>query len=321
MRHFARSAVGVVVLCLLCGACQQAGLSEQDKAAIQKAHDEFARMVAAEKPDPAGLVAMYYTDDARVLPPSMPAAGGKDAIVKLFTAMGQAKTFKFGPLAFNGRGDTAFVEASYDLTGAMPVTGELMADKGKFIEVWQKQVDGTWKATRDIWNSDTPLPGLFLPTAAIKADAGSELKSLEWLAGRWMWESEAKVASPFGPAGKSSMGMDCRWFAGGQHLFCTVDGVMPQGVYHDLMVFTYDGDAKAFHGFDIDNTGMATRFGLTVAKNTWAMLYDLKAGGKPFKMRMTLADMTAESCTFKQEMAMGGGAFSVVSEGKARKLK
>jgi hypothetical protein len=39
------------------------------------------------------------------------------------------------------------------------------------------------------------------------------------------------------------------------------------------------------------------------------------------KMRMTLAGMTADSCTFKQEMATGGGPFSVVSEGRAKKLK
>jgi ketosteroid isomerase-like protein len=316
------SVFGVVVLSLVTGACQQtASLSEQDKAAIQKAHDEFARMMTAEKADPAGLVAMYYAADATVLPPNMPAIVGKDAIVAAFTAMGQAKTFKSGPLTITGQGDTAFVEAAYEMTAAAPVTGEVASDKGKYLEVWRKQADGAWKATRDMWSSDAPAPGLLLPTAALKADAGPELKALGWLAGRWAWESEAKVASPFGPAGKSSMAMDCRWFSGGQHLFCTVDGTTPGGVYHDLMVFTHDADAKAYHGFDIDNTGMATQFGIAVAKDTWVFSYDLKAGGKPVKMRMTLADMTADGCSFKQEIAAGGGPFTVTSEGTARKLK
>jgi ketosteroid isomerase-like protein len=322
MQRLVWSVFGFVVLSLLSGACQQAAsLSEQDKAAIQKAHDEFARMVTAEKADPAGLVAMYYATDATALPPNMPVFVGKDAIVSGFTAMGQMKTFKVGPLAITGRGDTAFVEATYEMTGAAPVTGEVMSDKGKFLEVWQKQADGTWKAIRDMWSSDAPLPGLFLPTAAIKADAGAELKALEWLSGRWMWQSEAKVASAFGPAGKASTAMDCRWFSGGQHLFCTVDGSMPGGVYHDLMVFTYDGEAKAYRGFDIDNTGMATQFGVSAGKTAWTFSYDLKAEGKPVKMRMTLADMAADGCTFKQEMAFGGGPFTVFSEGSARKLK
>jgi ketosteroid isomerase-like protein len=322
MRRLVWNVFGVVVLSLLGGACQQAAsLSEQDSAAIQKAHDEFARMVTAEKADPAGLVAMFYADDATAMPPNMPAAVGKDAIVAGFAAMGQAKTFKNGPLTITGSGDTAFVEATYEMSMAAPVTGEVISDKGKYLEVWKKQSDGAWKAVRDMWSSDAPAPGLFLPTAAIMADAGAELKALEWLAGRWMWQSEAKVASAFGPAGKASTAMDCRWFSGGQHLFCTVDGSTPGGVYHDLMVFTYDGEAKAYRGFDIDNTGMATQFGVSPGKAAWTFRYDLKAEGKPVKMRMTLADMTADGCTFRQEMAAGGGPFAVISEGTAKKLK
>jgi ketosteroid isomerase-like protein len=310
----------VVVLGLVSVACQQAALSDQDKAAIQKSHDEFAKMVAAEKADPAGLVAMFYTDDARVLPPNMPAMEGKDAIVKGFTLMGQAKSFTFGPVTITGGGSTAVAEGTYEWVGTVPVTGEAMADKGKYLEVFQKQADGTWKCTHDAWSSNAPPPGIILPTAALKADAGAELKALEWLAGQWQWEGESKVATAFGPAGKSSMGMACRWFAGGQHLFCTVDGMTAAGVYHDLMVFTYDGEAKAYRGFDIDNTGMATQFAIAKATDAWTFNYDLKAGGKSAKMRMTLTDLTADSCSFKTEVAVGGGPFTLTGEGKAKKI-
>jgi ketosteroid isomerase-like protein len=33
-----------------------------------------------------------------------------------------------------------------------------MPDSGKYIEIWRKQSDGTWKLVRDIFNSDLPLP-------------------------------------------------------------------------------------------------------------------------------------------------------------------
>jgi ketosteroid isomerase-like protein len=322
MRRVTWSAFAVVVLSVLTGGCQQAGsVSDQDKAAIQKAHDEFARMFAAEKPDPAGLVAMYYADDATVLPPNMPAANGKDAIIAAFTAMGGVKTFKNGPLTISGSGDMAFVNATFDMTMAVPVTGEVVADKGKYLEVWKKQSDGSWKAIRDMWSSDEPPPGLALPTGGLKADASAELKALDWMAGHWTWEGEAKVASPFGPPGKSTMAMDCRWFSGGQHLFCGLDGSTPGGPYHDLMVYTYDADAKAHRGFDIDSTGMATQFGVSLGKTEWAFTYDLKFGGKPVKMRMTLFDMTADGCRFKQELAAGGGPSTLIMEGSAKKQK
>lgn len=31
-------------------------------------------------------------------------------------------------------------------------------DKGKFVDVWKKQADGSWKAAADVINSDLPAP-------------------------------------------------------------------------------------------------------------------------------------------------------------------
>jgi ketosteroid isomerase-like protein len=33
-----------------------------------------------------------------------------------------------------------------------------MEDRGKLVEVWKKQLDGTWKTVTDIFNSDLPPP-------------------------------------------------------------------------------------------------------------------------------------------------------------------
>ncbi len=167
MRHWMWRVV-VVVVCLLAAACQQGVLSDQDKAAIQKSHDEYAKMVTADKVDPAALAKMYYTDDAQVLPPNMPMVEGQAAIAQLYTALGQAKTFKFGPLTIEGSGGTAWVEGTYELTGPMPGTGEPVSEKGKFIEIWQKQSDESWKASRDMWSADTPPPGLAVAAGALK---------------------------------------------------------------------------------------------------------------------------------------------------------
>jgi ketosteroid isomerase-like protein len=319
MKHWAWSVV-VVASGLLAAACQQGALSDQDKVAIQKAHDEYAKTVIAEKPDMAGLVKMYYTDTARILPPNMPALDGQAAIVQGYTAMGQFKTFKFGPLSIEGQGSTAYVESTWEGTFVSPGGGEPITETGKGLEVMQKQSDGNWKTTRDMWNADAPPPGLLLPTGALKADARAELKQLDWFAGRWSTEAEAKTASPFVPAGKSTFAMNCRWFPGGAHLICASEGTTPDGPYHEVTIYTYDAEAKAYRGFDTDNTGLAAPFGMVYGKGTWTFTYSLKAGGKPITMRMTLFDLSNDGCSFKQEVSTAGGPFTVVGEGKAKKL-
>jgi ketosteroid isomerase-like protein len=36
--------------------------------------------------------------------------------------------------------------------------GKPMTDKGKYLEVWKKQADGTWKCVVDMFNTDLPAP-------------------------------------------------------------------------------------------------------------------------------------------------------------------
>jgi ketosteroid isomerase-like protein len=35
-------------------------------------------------------------------------------------------------------------------------SGKPVNDRGKYVEVWEKQADGKWKCGADIWNSDLP---------------------------------------------------------------------------------------------------------------------------------------------------------------------
>jgi ketosteroid isomerase-like protein len=37
-----------------------------------------------------------------------------------------------------------------------PKNGLAAKDKGKYLTVWKRQMDGTWKIVRDINNSDLP---------------------------------------------------------------------------------------------------------------------------------------------------------------------
>ena len=56
-------------------------------------------------------------------------------------------------------GDWAFERGRYEITLAPKAGDAPMDDTGKYITIYQRQSNGSWKIARDIWNSDQPLPG------------------------------------------------------------------------------------------------------------------------------------------------------------------
>jgi ketosteroid isomerase-like protein len=43
------------------------------------------------------------------------------------------------------------------------VTGKPVNDRGKYLEVWEKNANGSWKCGADIWNSDIPVAAATSP--------------------------------------------------------------------------------------------------------------------------------------------------------------
>jgi len=52
------------------------------------------------------------------------------------------------------------VRGTYFANFTIPGLDAPMEDQGKTLQVWKKQVDGSWKIHRDIWSSNIPIPGL-----------------------------------------------------------------------------------------------------------------------------------------------------------------
>jgi ketosteroid isomerase-like protein len=50
-------------------------------------------------------------------------------------------------------GDMGWVSGTYELT-MNDTGGNPINDRGKYLEVWEKQSDGNWKCRADMWNSD-----------------------------------------------------------------------------------------------------------------------------------------------------------------------
>ena len=97
----------------------------------------------------------YWTDDATLLPPDMPAIKGKAAIREYVTAAFAIPGFNISwqsdELTVAGNGELAYQLATNQVT-APDSTGALHTTTGKAVVVWRKESDGAWRVVVDAWN-------------------------------------------------------------------------------------------------------------------------------------------------------------------------
>ena len=137
-----------------------AGTPAPDAAAVRQAIDSAdARFGAAALKGDTAALAGFYTDDALFMSSNAPAARGHDAIAKNFAGMTSAmklSTFKLQAQDVVVAGDYAVETGTYDLTFSTPKAAKPTHDVGKYLVLWKKQTDGSYKILRDISNSDLP---------------------------------------------------------------------------------------------------------------------------------------------------------------------
>ncbi len=106
------------------------------------------------------VVAAHYTDDAVVMAPNMPAWQGRAGIAQGLTGFLAQFSVLAARLATQDviiTGYYAIERGAYAWTLHPKVgTGADIVDAGKYLTVWERQPDGSWKISRDINNSDRP---------------------------------------------------------------------------------------------------------------------------------------------------------------------
>lgn len=125
---------------------------KQGEAAIRQRDDAWLKALGRRQLD---ATVSYYADGAVLLAPNAPIARTKDEIRQTWS-----QVFASIPAGVPFTGGTTQVEVanSGDLgyaTGFYTIDNPPI-DKGKYLEVWKKQPDGSWKAIADTFNSDMP---------------------------------------------------------------------------------------------------------------------------------------------------------------------
>ena len=153
------TAVGLACAMLLgCHTGIGGHLSEPDKDKIRKVVADAVRTIVPPVSDVDAYVKLYYADDARVLPPNLTTVTGREGIGAFLRSHGTFQDVRFTILALEGRNDLAYVHGAYQMTLLPPGAAEPVGDKGKYVEIWRKQHDGSWKVVLDIFNSDLAAP-------------------------------------------------------------------------------------------------------------------------------------------------------------------
>jgi len=136
---------------------------EAERAAIRGMTMEWVNAATAK--DVEGMV-VGFADDASLLPPNAPVAAGKEAIRTVWSELverpGLSQSTEATTVEVSSRGDLGYAVGTYESTWNDP-EGNRVTDRGKWVAVYKKQPDGTWKCVLDIWNTDQPAPATPTP--------------------------------------------------------------------------------------------------------------------------------------------------------------
>ena len=105
--------------------------------------------------------ASYFADDGDGFYPGMAILNGKQAIkaamAPYFSDPNFSLSFEATRVEASKGGDMVYTQGTYTMTATSPKTKKPVTDKGKYLTVYRKQADGSWKAIADTFNSDSSM--------------------------------------------------------------------------------------------------------------------------------------------------------------------
>jgi uncharacterized protein (TIGR02246 family) len=143
----------------LATACTRAVPDTRD-ADIKTVQDVEAAWVNDIRTKDVNKFASYYADDASLLLANTPRISGRDNIKAAFKPMMAdphfAFTFQSTRAEASKGGDLVYTSGIYSITQTDPKDKTPDIDEGKYLTVFKKQADGSWKAVAHAMNSDLP---------------------------------------------------------------------------------------------------------------------------------------------------------------------
>jgi ketosteroid isomerase-like protein len=96
-------------------------------------------------------------EDVVFLAPNAPIAKGPESFGTLFELPAVALNWQPVFANVSASGDLGYTFGTYELSFDGP-DGVRIVDNGKYMTVWKKGTDGSWKVAADMFNTSLPLP-------------------------------------------------------------------------------------------------------------------------------------------------------------------
>ena len=155
-----KTSIALLALTVACAAaCAPKVNDPADVQAIKDtgpAYDKFANAS-----DAASLASEFYAPDGIRMDPNQPASAGTAAIRATLEKSYAQSTENVRNVIDDVRvaGAFAMAKGTFEGTSTPKAGGAAVPVKGKFVTLYERQANGSWKAVWDIFNSDLPAPG------------------------------------------------------------------------------------------------------------------------------------------------------------------
>lgn len=143
---------GFLSLALFASACAPQRTATPD--AILQQYDAYNE---AFKGNDVDAILAFYTEDAIRLPSDGSIIAGLATIRDSMTVFREQNDYvldQYSAPDISISGDLAVSYSTFDEHWTSKATGETTRQVGRWLVVWQRQADGSWKITREMWTAE-----------------------------------------------------------------------------------------------------------------------------------------------------------------------
>jgi ketosteroid isomerase-like protein len=156
MTRRVQSIAFIIGLVLLSTIALLASKTSNEEAELRSADQAWMKVFSARNLDQAMA---FMAPQGSVLAPNAPTATGTDAVRKVYAGLlalpGLQISWTPTTAAVSRSADLGYTQGTYQMSFT-DAGGKQVSDKGKYVTIWKKQPDKTWKVVADIFNSDLP---------------------------------------------------------------------------------------------------------------------------------------------------------------------
>jgi ketosteroid isomerase-like protein len=146
--------IGAALLCVGCGQPAQPTFAD-DLAQITAFNERYLQSINEEN---IAALSDLTTDDHVMLPPNSEPVVGKSANDAMNGGAFERYDFRetWSPVETVIDGNLAFQRGTFTTIATPKGEGDRLEVAGSFMRIYQRQPDGEWRMTRDMFNSSTP---------------------------------------------------------------------------------------------------------------------------------------------------------------------